>query len=103
MARSLYDDLVEYEDGRHSFLEIVTLLYLLGTEATSSQMAKDITTFLAWAASPEHDDRKLMGAKAMGMCFALTGLVYYIYRHRWAPIRNMYLVYKPPFTSNKSQ
>lgn len=76
---------------------------MIGTEATSSQMAKDVTSFLAWAASPEHDDRKLMGAKAMGICFALAGLTYYIYRHRWAPIRNMYLVYKPPFKSNKNQ
>lgn len=29
-----------------------------GTEATVSQMAKDVATFLAWAAEPEHDDRK---------------------------------------------
>lgn len=28
-------------------------------------MAKDVTTFLSWAAEPEHDDRKLMGAKFM--------------------------------------
>ncbi len=29
-----------------------------GTEATVSQMAKDVATFLAWASEPEHDDRK---------------------------------------------
>ena len=28
-------------------------------------MAKDVVTFLSWAAEPEHDDRKLMGAKFM--------------------------------------
>jgi ubiquinol-cytochrome c reductase cytochrome c1 subunit len=29
-----------------------------GTEATVSQMAKDVALFLAWASEPEHDDRK---------------------------------------------
>lgn len=46
MARVLYDGLVEYDDG---------------TPATTSQMAKDVTTFLSWAAEPEHDQRKKMG------------------------------------------
>lgn len=26
---------------------------------------QDVTTFLAWAAAPEHDERKLMGIKGM--------------------------------------
>ena len=64
MARSLYDDLVEYDDGLN-YLQLL-IPFVLGTEATSSQMAKDVTSFLAWAASPEHDDRKLMGAKPWG-------------------------------------
>ena len=46
----LVDGGVEYEDG---------------TPATDSQMAKDVSTFLSWAAEPEHDERKLMGAKFM--------------------------------------
>lgn len=50
MARVLFDDLVEYEDG---------------TPATTSQMAKDVTTFLQWAAEPEHDERKRLGLKAI--------------------------------------
>ena len=29
-----------------------------GTEATVSQMAKDVAVFLNWASEPEHDDRK---------------------------------------------
>lgn len=29
-----------------------------GTEATISQMAKDVSVFLAWCSEPEHDDRK---------------------------------------------
>ena len=43
MPPPLMDDQVSYPDG---------------TEATVSQMAKDVAVFLAWAAEPEHDDRK---------------------------------------------
>jgi ubiquinol-cytochrome c reductase cytochrome c1 subunit len=43
MQRVLYDGLVEYDDG---------------TPATTSQMAKDVTTFLSWASEPELDERK---------------------------------------------
>ncbi|CAG8725675.1 15296_t:CDS:2, partial [Racocetra fulgida] len=57
MARALFDGLVEYEDG---------------TPATTSQMAKDVTTFLSWAAEPEHDDRKKMGVKAIIIISILT-------------------------------
>lgn len=49
MARTLFDGLVEYDDG---------------TPATTSQMAKDVTQFLNWAAEPEHDERKKMGLQA---------------------------------------
>ena len=34
-----------------------------GTPATVSQMAKDVCTFLRYAAEPEHDQRKRMGLK----------------------------------------
>ncbi|NWZ98152.1 CY1 protein, partial [Nesospiza acunhae] len=34
-----------------------------GTPATMSQIAKDVCTFLRWAAEPEHDHRKRMGLK----------------------------------------
>jgi hypothetical protein len=39
---------IEYEDG---------------TPATQSQLAKDVATFLVWAASPEHDYRKKLFIK----------------------------------------
>lgn len=57
MARVLYDGLVEYPDG---------------TEATTSQMAKDVVTYLSWAAEPEHDIRKRMGAQAIAILSVLT-------------------------------
>ena len=34
-----------------------------GTPETLSQLAKDVSTFLVWAASPEHDMRKKMFIK----------------------------------------
>lgn len=43
MAQALYDEAVEYSDG---------------TPPIASQLAKDVTTFLAWCAQPEHDKRK---------------------------------------------
>ena len=44
------DGLVEYADG---------------TESTVDQMAKDVTTFLAWAAEPELEERHKTGVKVI--------------------------------------
>ncbi|KAF9155302.1 cytochrome c1 [Actinomortierella ambigua] len=81
MARVLYDGLVEYEDG---------------TPATTSQMAKDVTVFLSWAAEPEMDDRKKMGMKAVTMLAILTGLSVYLKRHKWASMKTRKILYNPP-------
>lgn len=48
-----------------------------GTPATMSQVAKDVCTFLRWAAEPEHDQRKRMGLKvqhAPGALISCRGL-----------------------------
>lgn len=77
MPKMLADGGVEYEDG---------------TLATESQMAKDVVTFLAWAAEPEHDERKLMGSKfvlVMSLCFLVAG---YSKRQKWAPLKSRKLV-----------
>lgn len=81
MARVLYDGLVEYEDG---------------TPATTSQMAKDVVTFLNWSSEPEHDERKRMGAQAVTLLSALTLMSIYVKRMKWAPIKSRKLVYSPP-------
>ena len=47
MPQPINEGAVEYEDG---------------TSPTVTQMAKDVCVFLTWAAEPEADERKLMGA-----------------------------------------
>ena len=72
MPRVIFDGLVEYEDG---------------TPATTAQMAKDVVTFLHWAAEPEHDERKKAGIKAVILFTALTAISIYVKRFKWAPIK----------------
>jgi len=81
MARVLFDGLVEYDDG---------------TPATTSQMAKDVTVFLNWAAEPEHDERKKIGLKAVILFSALTAISVYVKRFKWTVIKNRKIVYNPP-------
>lgn len=69
MERALWDGAVEYDDG---------------TEATTSQMAKDVSTFLAWAAEPEHDQRKRMGMEWIGGFTILFFGMLYMKRFKWS-------------------
>jgi len=81
MARVLFDGLVEYDDG---------------TPATTSQMAKDVVTFLNWAAEPEHDERKKLGLKAVILFSTLFAISIYVKRFKWTVIKNRKIIYKPP-------
>jgi len=81
MARVLYDGLVDYEDG---------------TPATTSQMAKDVTEFLNWAAEPEMDDRKRMGMKLVIVTSVLLALSIWVKRYKWAWLKSRKIVYDPP-------
>lgn len=61
---------------------------LTGTPATTSQMAKDVVTFLNWAAEPEHDERKKYGIKAVILFSTLWAISIYVKRYKWAPLKN---------------
>ncbi|KAL1407555.1 cytochrome c1 [Vanrija albida] len=81
MARTLFDGVVEYDDE---------------TPATTSQMAKDVTQFLAWAAEPEHDDRKKMGLQAVIILSTLTAISWYTKRFKWSGLKSRKVIYNPP-------
>mmetsp|Transcript_13426 Transcript_13426/g.26063 ORF Transcript_13426/g.26063 Transcript_13426/m.26063 type:complete len:291 (-) Transcript_13426:38-910(-) len=73
MAAPLVDEQVEYEDG---------------TEASVSQMAKDVATFLRWCSEPEQDERKKAGLKwCIGLTFMIAGCGYYK-RFKWSLIKS---------------
>ena len=71
MSQPLYEGLVEYSDG---------------TVATEEQMAKDVTTFLMWAAEPHLESRHKMGFKAIIYLIILTILVYFSMKKIWSRI-----------------
>ena len=50
-------------------------------------MAKDVTTFLNWAAEPEHDERKKIGLQAVIIFGVLTSMSLYVKRFKWAPLK----------------
>ena len=71
MPPQLYEDLVTYADG---------------TSATPEQMAKDITTFLAWTAEPKLEERHKFGFRAIAYLIILTILVYFSMKKIWSRI-----------------
>lgn len=77
MPKMLNDGGVEYEDG---------------TPASASQQAKDVTTFLAWASNPEHDERKQMGLKVVVVASIMFVFAAYMKRLKWAPLKSRRIV-----------
>jgi len=74
MAPSLASHgLVEYDDPT--------------VDPSVSQMAKDVTTFLCWAAEPEHDDRKRMGLKTLFIFSLITIPLAYWKRYKWSVLK----------------
>ncbi|NKC31979.1 cytochrome c1 [Falsiroseomonas selenitidurans] len=71
MPAVLNPDQVEYADG---------------TAATVDQMARDVATFLAWAAEPEAEQRKAMGVRIILFLIVLGGLTYAVKRKIWADV-----------------
>jgi ubiquinol-cytochrome c reductase cytochrome c1 subunit len=57
-----------------------------GTQATVEQMAHDVSTFLAWAAEPEMEERKRMGVRLILFLTIMGGLAYAVKRKIWADL-----------------
>ena len=73
MPNVLSDGLLDYADG---------------TEATTEQMAKDISTFLTWASEPSLEARHKMGFKVILYLIILGVLVYFSMRKLWSRIES---------------
>ena len=73
MSKPLSENLVQYSDG---------------TQASEEQMAKDVSTFLAWAAEPNLEQRHKMGFRAVLYLIIITILVYFSMKKIWSSIES---------------
>ena len=73
MPNPLSDDLIEYNDG---------------TKASEKQMAKDVVTFLVWAAEPHLEARHKIGFKAIVYLIILSILAYLSMKKLWSRIES---------------
>lgn len=80
MAQALYNEAMEYSDG---------------TPPTASQLAKDVSTFLKWTAEPEHDDRKRMLIKCLGIFSLLLAFSWYMKRLKFASLKSRKIEFRP--------
>jgi len=71
MAKPLMEGIVSYSDG---------------TNSTEKQMAKDVTTFLTWAAEPHLEARHKIGFKVIIFLIILSTLVYFSMKRIWSRI-----------------
>ena len=71
MSKPLSEGAVEYSDG---------------TQATEAQMAKDVATFLTWAAEPHLEVRHKTGVRAILYLIVLIILVYFSMKKVWSRI-----------------
>ncbi|KAE9555454.1 hypothetical protein FO519_001309 [Halicephalobus sp. NKZ332] len=73
MPQQLFDEGIEYKDG---------------TSATQSQQAKDVATFMHWAAEPFHDTRKRWAMKILVLIPVVAALLVYGKRHTWSFLKS---------------
>ena len=71
MSNPLSEGIVEYADG---------------TNATEEQMARDVTTFLSWAAEPHLEERHKIGFRAIIYLIIITILVYFSMKKIWSRV-----------------
>lgn len=57
------------------------------TDATVDQMARDVVTFLQWAAEPEMEARKAMGLKVLLFLLAFTAFFYVAKKRIWEDVK----------------
>jgi ubiquinol-cytochrome c reductase cytochrome c1 subunit len=57
--------------------------YADGTAQTLGQYAKDVSSFLTWAAEPEMEQRKRMGVKVVLFLLAFAGIMYAVKKTVW--------------------
>jgi len=73
MSAPLMDEIVEYSDG---------------TKATSEQMAKDVVSFLMWAAEPHLEQRHKFGFRVIIYLVIISVLVYFSMKKIWSRIES---------------
>ena len=73
MAPPLSDDIVGYEDE---------------SPATVDQYARDVATFLMWAAEPKMEIRKRTGIKVILFLLVFAGIMYAVKRKIWADVKH---------------
>jgi ubiquinol-cytochrome c reductase cytochrome c1 subunit len=61
--------------------------YADGTKATIEQMARDVTTFLAWAAEPEMETRKRTGVMVLIFLATFTIMMYFVMNRIWRRVK----------------
>ncbi len=76
-----------YFDGRNISmpppLADGSVTYSDGTKATVDQEARDVVTFLTWAAEPKMEERKRLGFDVIAVLLLFSGLLYLSYRRIW--------------------
>ncbi len=68
MPSPIMDEIVEFDDG---------------TEASHLQIARDVTSFLAWTAEPELEERKSLGVKTLFFLILITIMLLGVKRKVW--------------------
>jgi len=69
MPAPLSEGMIDYDDG---------------TEASVSQMAKDVSHFLEWSMNPRFDENKHLEVQKGIIMFALIGLSWLVNKQKWA-------------------
>jgi ubiquinol-cytochrome c reductase cytochrome c1 subunit len=73
MPQPLQDGTVEYTDGTGNSL---------------NQEARDVVTFLSWAANPELVERKQIGVRVILFLVFMTGITYAVKRKVWSDVHH---------------